>query len=115
LQWGIVDVKGWLKTLPRGTLKQWEAFDRVEPIGEHWRQTADLKSMLSQIIGLIYAYMSGETLKASSSDDAMPSRYIPRQKPRAKEKPATPKAEFASIARHLGFKGLPNGEHDKPS
>jgi hypothetical protein len=91
LKWGIVDVKAWLKKLPHGVLDQWVAFDRVEPIGEDWKQTASILSMLSNLAGTIAA-TAGITMEVADVNDCMPLRY---QRPKKALKPAIPKPEAA--------------------
>lgn len=86
LLWGIPDVEDWFARQPPHILNFWEGFDRVEPIGEAWRQTAQLSSMLSQILGAHYA-ATGVELEALSQDDCMPARYAAEKKPKPKINP----------------------------
>jgi hypothetical protein len=87
--WGIPDVIGWLDEVPSRVIDFWIAFDAVEPIGEHWRQTAEVNSRLSQLAGLA-ALNYGAKLEQETSDECMPQRYV-----RAKER--LPKVESKQI------------------
>lgn len=71
--------------MPRGTLDQWEAFDRVEPIGESWKQTASIISMLSTILTYIGSYLGVKDMKPSTPEELMPMRYQARKIPKQPE------------------------------
>lgn len=104
LKWGIVDVRGWLKKLPAGTLDFWEAFDAVEPIGEEWRQSA----MIAQQSAL-YAYCKTGNAPPEL-DDFMPSRFK-----REKRKPQLqPMGQgLGTLKQIVGFKeDTPSGNND---
>jgi len=58
-----------MKDLPAGTLNQWIAFDRVEPMGEEWMQTA---SIVHAINMPIYARSNSEL---PDVEVFMPPRY----------------------------------------
>lgn len=93
LQWGIVDVQAWLRSLPRGALNFWEAFDAVEPIGEQWAQTAMLT----------WATTLENYREPREPDDFMPSRY--RRKKRRIEIPTAEesKLQFQNLVGLFGF------------
>jgi hypothetical protein len=75
LEWGIVDVKSWLASLPRGALDFWAAFDRVEPIGERWAQSA---MIAHQSAFGVYCQAGKDP---PSFEDYMPTRWKrPRKK-----------------------------------
>jgi len=79
--------------MPHGTLDRWEAFDRVEPIGEHWKQTASIMSMITHVISYMAAYM-GTKATPSEPEDLMPDRYKrPKKLKRTDEEPASPRCE----------------------
>lgn len=59
----------WLRSLPRGALNFWEAFDRVEPIGEEYYRDA----MIARSSAM-YAYLKGGQ-EPPSVEDYMPPRY----------------------------------------
>jgi hypothetical protein len=73
-QWGILDVKKWIKSLPKGALDQWLAFDLVEPMGERWMQTATL----AQSIELPLFAQAGKD--APEVESYMPRRYLRKTK-----------------------------------
>lgn len=102
LQWGIVDVRAWLRSLPRGALNFWEAFDAVEPIGEQWRQTAMLAWMSS-----LDKFQDPRDI-----DDFMPPRF--RRKKRRIEMPNgdETKQQFEKLTSLFGFQGS-NGNNDQ--
>lgn len=59
----------WVEHLPRGVLNQWLAWDRVEPMGEAWMQTASIM----QAIHLPTFAKAGQDLPEVES--FMPDRY----------------------------------------
>jgi hypothetical protein len=93
---------GWLRTLPAGALNQWEAFDAVEPIGDEWKQTAQLSLMLRNLFEIQLA-TSGVKTEPITLDDFMPARY---RRPPVKKKKKDPKAMFNSLASLFGLKGV---------
>jgi hypothetical protein len=93
---------GWLRTLPAGTLNQWEAFDAVEPIGEQWEQTAQLSLLIRRMYELQLATAGGKP-ESMDFEDFFPARY--RKKP-VKKKKKDPKAMFTSLASLFGLKGV---------
>ena len=97
LEWGIVDVRGWLSSLPRGALDFWEAFDMVEPIGERWRQAA----MVAHQSSLGTYCNAGQ--KPPDLDDFMPARYKRRKPTVEPVKPAT--EQFKDMLKIVGLNG----------
>lgn len=73
-----MDVKDWLSRLPEGVLTFWEAFDRIEPIGEEWEATARVCEVVSM-----------PTFAQAGIDPPDWTRYMP---PRFK-KPKAPKSQ----------------------
>ena len=65
--------------VPTRVLDFWEAFDRIEPIGEHWLQTAMLGQTLSEGHVLTMASV-GHEHSPKSYEDFMPGRWVPPQK-----------------------------------
>lgn len=59
----------WLETLPEGMLNQWIAWDKVEPMGESWLQTASIV----QAINLPLYAQSGQDIP--EAEVFMPPRY----------------------------------------
>jgi hypothetical protein len=106
-QWGIVDVKKWLSSLPRGALDGWEAFDAVEPIGEHWRQTAQLTTIVTRLIEQNKVYNGFEVAEPATIDGNMPARYrrekTKKQVTAKSTKPAEPNAQFHQLAASFGL------------
>jgi len=100
LEWGIVDVRGWLSSLPRGALDFWEAFDMVEPIGERWRQSAMVSHQSSMGVYL----QAGK--EPPDVDDFMPPRYKRRKPPKEVAKPVD--EQFKDMLKIVGL----NGNHD---
>lgn len=91
-QWGILDVKKWVKSLPKGALDQWLAFDLVEPMGERWLQTATL----AQSVELpLFAQTNQDPPDVESY---MPRRYL-RRKKRVSE--LLPKVDPRAAAKQL--------------
>lgn len=93
LQWGIVDVQAWLRSLPRGALNFWEAFDSVEPIGEQWRQAATIA----------WSASLDKFKEAPDQESFMPPRY------QAAPKTILPSSsemenQFRSLASAFGLK-----------
>lgn len=102
LQWGIADVRGWLRTLPRGALDFWEAFDMVEPIGEQWKQTAQLT----------WASTLDVFKEPKEPDDFMPTRFQRQKKQAEVPQPEEAKQQFDAFLGIFGFKGVNNGRND---
>jgi len=93
-------------------LRQWEAFDAVEPIGEQWHQTAQLTYWIKQLVDIEIMKSGG---KPNNADvlDFMPPRFSKPKQPKAKLKMQSPKDMFASVASALGFAGkVNNGRND---
>lgn len=103
LAWGIVDVRAWLASLPRGALNFWEAFDAVEPIGEQWGQTAMLA----------WASTIENFREPKEPEDFMPVRF--RRKKRRLEIPTKEdsKLQFESFIGLFGFN--PDGNNNQRS
>lgn len=106
-QWGIVDVKKWLASLPRGALDGWQAFDAIEPIGEHWRQTAQLTTMVERLIEQNALYNGYDNFEPSTIDNHMPARYrrekTKKQTATKSTKSAEPNAQFHQLAASFGL------------
>lgn len=102
LQWGIVDVQAWLRSLPRGALNFWEAFDSVEPIGEHWRQAATVA----------WSASLDKFKEVRDPDEFMPPRFRPP--PQRLELPTADEManQFRSLAGALGLK-VTDGNNDQ--
>lgn len=77
LELGIFDVATFLeKTEPSDwNLRFWEAFDRVEPIGQQWRQTAQMQSSLSLLGSTILVAHGFESREPFGWQDYMPPRF----------------------------------------
>ena len=88
-----------MRTLPRGTLDKWLAFDSVEPIGEQRAQHAELTALLSRLTAITMA-INGQDMQPLEIDGYMPARYRPETKPKKKPKPAE---SFAQVAAFLGL------------
>lgn len=103
LQWGIVDVRGWLRTLPRGALDFWEAFDMLEPIGEQWKQTAQIT----------WASTLDLFKEPRQPDDFMPPRFEQVKKEVVEfPKPEEAKQQFDAFLGIFGFSGVADGRND---
>lgn len=104
LHWGIVDVRGWLRTLPRGALDFWEAFDMLEPIGEQWKQTAQLT----------WASTLDVFKNPREPDDFMPTRFERASKPAKVElpQPEEAKQQFDAFLGIFGFSEAGHGRND---
>jgi hypothetical protein len=100
LEWGIVDVSAWLRTLPRGTLDKWIEFDSIEPIGEQRLQTAEITAILHRLTAYTLA-SQGNDMAPLNIDGYMPPRYVPEAKPKPKK--TKPVDQFKAVA---GFMGL---------
>ena len=57
----------------------WEAFDSLEPIGEHREQTALLCSKIANLAAMIGA-TNGVKIEPSTAADFMPARYALHEK-----------------------------------
>lgn len=75
---GILDVEEFLATVPRRVLNFWRKFDRIEPIGEQWFQTALLGQELSRVRSTLFA-VHGSNVQAETYQDFMPSRWSGRK------------------------------------
>jgi len=100
LEWGIVDVSAWLRTLPRGTLDKWIEFDSIEPIGEQRLQTAEITAILHRLTAYTLG-SHGIDMAPLNIDGYMPPRYVPEAKPKPKK--TKPVDQFKAVA---GFMGL---------
>lgn len=105
-----------MKTLPRGALDQWLAFDSVEPIGEQWAQTAKLASLLSQSIGLQMA-TAGVKSECVTEADCMPARYHRKATPKVtkKQREQSQKQQAAQLAAHFGLQKVVDGNNNQRS
>lgn len=54
----------------------WEAFDRVDPIGDDWHQSAMLAMQIYQCYSAIMA-RGGQATDPKPFDDFMPPRWLP--------------------------------------
>jgi hypothetical protein len=104
LKWGIVDVMGWLATMPRGALNFWEAFDMVEPIGEEWAQTA----LIAHQASMDLYCKAGKT--PPDIEAFMPARY---KRPKRLDLPKPAKEQFQSLLAMTGFKETVHGDNDQ--
>jgi len=82
-------------------LRQWEAFDAIEPIGEDWRQTAQITGWIKHLIDVQLSKV-GVTATETEEDDFMPVRYIREPKQR-KKKAKKPEAVAKSVFSAFGF------------
>lgn len=92
--------------MPHGALDHWDAFDRVEPIGEHWFQTASIISMLTHVLSFI-GIQYGANASPSTPNEMMPDRYIRPKKPKREQQsaiPQTAKESFQGLLGMFGFK-----------
>jgi len=96
-------VQGWLEQVPSHVMDFWEAFDAVEPIGEHWKQTAEITTMLSRLIEYTVALKTGTQFDATTIEDNMPSRYRRLPKKVVVEKSVDIKSEFEQVAAAFGL------------
>jgi len=113
LEWGIVDVDAWLRTLPRGALDKWAEFDSIEPIGEQRLQTAEITALLHRLTAHTLAGL-GTDMKPIDIDGYMPPRYVSEAKPKKKPK-TVPANSFHSLAAAFGLKEIVDGRNDKLS
>lgn len=102
--WGIEDVEAWMDSVPARVLDFWQAFDSLEPIGEHWKQTAETNALLARLVEFQAAKLGAE-LETTTVEDCMPERY--RRKKRSQKvddsaKNAVPN-QFQQVAAALGF------------
>jgi hypothetical protein len=65
--------------VPARVLDFWQAFDRIEPIGDQWLQSAMLAQMASQGHSLQMAAV-GQSHSPKSYEDFMPERWKPDKK-----------------------------------
>lgn len=89
----------WIRTLPRGALSKWLAFDSVEPIGEQRLQHAELLAVLYRLTAATLA-ANGQDMAPIEIDGYMPTRYEPEPKPVKKQKPAE---AFTQVASFFGL------------
>jgi hypothetical protein len=116
LEWGIVDVSAWLRTLPRGTLDKWIEFDSIEPIGEQRLQTAEITAILHRLTAYTLG-SHGIDMAPLNIDGYMPPRYVPEVaivQPAKKTKPEDEFQQMASVLR-LGKVVEKHGRISKPS
>lgn len=91
-----------MQQLPANTLNQWIAFDRVEPMGEEWMQTASIIQAMNMPI---YARAGKEMPEA---EVFMPPRY---RRPRLRKSSALFSAADATgkiagqVKAMFGFRG----------
>ncbi len=90
----------WVEHLPRGVLNQWLAWDKVEPMGEEWMQTASIV----QSINLPMFARAGKELP--DVETFMPDRYR-RPKKRLSDqlfKPPSSQSLFGKVKSMFGAK-----------
>lgn len=90
----------WLRTLPRGTLDKWLAFDSIEPIGEQRLQTAEITAILHRLTAYTLA-TQGNEMAPIDIDGYMPPRYLPETKPKPKKR--KPVEQFKQVAASMGL------------
>jgi len=87
----------------------WMAFDAVEPIGDQWRQFAELRSSVMQLLSVMYAANGVKFQAPVAWQEYMPERFM-WDRP---ETPVTPEpekdkesqmAEMKRVGAMLGFK-----------
>jgi glutamate-1-semialdehyde aminotransferase len=91
-----------MDSVPARVLDFWQAFDSLEPIGEHWRQTAETNSLLARLIECQAAKL-GVKLDTTTVEDCMPLRFLRKQATKKPEAKATEKDQFQQITNALGF------------
>lgn len=103
MEWGIVDVDAWLRTLPRGTLDKWVEFDSIEPIGEQRLQNAEITAILHRLTTYTLAFQ-GVEMKPIKIDGYMPPRYVPIKddEPKPQNRP-NPEDDFKQMASAFGL------------
>lgn len=107
LQWGIVDVRSWLASMPIGTLDFWEAFDAVEPIGGQWEQSA----MIAHQIAIKTFCDAGQ--KPPEWEQFMPPRYQPPKETKIDIPTETDAVnQFRSLAAAFGLSEVIDGNND---
>lgn len=114
MEWGIVDVDAWLRTLPRGTLNKWLEFDSIEPIGEQRLQTAQITALLYRLTAHTLAEL-GTEMKPINIDGYMPPRYAPEEKPNKARPKSVHASSFNSLADAFGLKEVVDGRINKLS
>lgn len=75
----------WLTQIPPRVLDFWEAFDRIEPIGDQWQQTAMIAQQLSQGHSFQMAAV-GKNYDPKPYKDFMPARWKPDKTKSLKKK-----------------------------
>lgn len=86
------------------------AFDSVEPIGDEYRQTAELRLGLMQLLSVNYAANGVKVDMPTDWRDLMPERYVYESEKstptvvRAQEEENQQKAEVKRVGAILGFK-----------
>ena len=80
MAWGIADVEGWLDSQPKAVIDFWEAFDSLEPVGDHWMQTATLASVLDALMAIVAA-TGGMKKEIRDWESFMPNRFERSAKP----------------------------------
>lgn len=73
--WGIEDVPKWIDETPPEILDFWTAFDKAEPIGQEWRQTAEVISKLHELLSALAAKL-GVEVAVLNWDAFMPPRFV---------------------------------------
>ena len=100
--WGIEDVEAWLDRVPARVLDFWQAFDSLEPIGEHWKQTAETNALLAKLVDFQAAKI-GVELEPTTVEDCMPARFRRKQKPKQPETKTAEPDQFQQVADSFGL------------
>lgn len=90
--------------MPKGALKGWEAFDRIEPIGEQWLQTSQISYWVKHIADIQLSKCGGR-VNQLKPDDFMPPRFD--RPPKTIPKPPTKEESVSmldALQVSLGFK-----------
>lgn len=114
--WGVADVYKWLEEVNPNVLDFWQAFDSIEPIGENWRQAAQITTIVERLIEFTAAINGSENFTPSTIDDNMPARYHREKKAKvlSDAKPQDSNLQFHSLAAAFGLSRvvLDNGRID---
>jgi hypothetical protein len=74
LKLGIDDPEQWLEDVPERVISNWEEYDRIDPFGQEWHQTASTNQMLYGL--LEYHYRTHKVkLKRAAFHHFMPQQY----------------------------------------
>ena len=106
---GIDDVVGWYESLPDDVWSQWEAFDRVEPIGCEWERHASVMAMLETVYAAtINPHLEqSDRIKPRPPQEFLPSGFT-GEKP--KRRRATLREQLALVAKVFGGRSGNNNQ-----